>query len=48
MSRIGPLPDASPYVVSIAWRAGERDRRIATFVLAVEATAGPAAVGAAG
>jgi LysR family transcriptional regulator, benzoate and cis,cis-muconate-responsive activator of ben and cat genes len=44
-----PVPDASPYVVSIAWRAGERDRRVAAFVrVAVEATAGPAAVGAAG
>jgi LysR family transcriptional regulator, benzoate and cis,cis-muconate-responsive activator of ben and cat genes len=37
-----PVPDASPYVVSIAWRAGSRDRRIAAFVrVAVEALARP-------
>lgn len=43
-----PVRDASPYVVSIAWQAGSRDRRVAAFVrAAVEALTQPA-VGAAG
>jgi LysR family transcriptional regulator, benzoate and cis,cis-muconate-responsive activator of ben and cat genes len=44
-----PVWDASPYVVSIAWRAGVRDRRTAEFVrTAIEVAGQPLAVGAAG